>query len=342
MTTIKQWINPNSGALIHDFRPLRIYIYPVDSYPYKALTPLTRAILHNDPHFAPGRYLFQIEEDASQADFIHFPCDLNYFEYRVEEVRPLLTHYVGNEARHLFFDDRDQTDIFPDPRSICLKVSLHDRDETDRVMSIPYMDMVDDFIYHNLRPTSIRYDVSFIGQASPLRERICGEIAKRGLKAHLQLKDFYFFQSHFSYQFSLLEVPEQTDLEARRNFIRVMRASRFSLAIQGYGLNSYRFFESLSMGIPPILISDHCALPFADLVDYPAFTLSFHPEEPRLAERLAETIHSIDEDTHRRMGRQARHAYDTFLSSRSFNYILHYRLSSYLNAALQERVETVT
>lgn len=46
---------------------------------------------------------------------------------------------------------------------------------------------------------------------------------------------------------------------------------QFLRPLQGHGLNSFRFYEALSLGIPPILVTDNAALPFDDLVEYESF-----------------------------------------------------------------------
>jgi hypothetical protein len=52
--------------------------------------------------------------------------------------------------------------------------------------------------------------------------------------------------------------PADTDMRARqmRRYAEVMAASKFALCPRGCGLSSYRLFESMSLGITPVIISD--------------------------------------------------------------------------------------
>ena len=50
-------------------------------------------------------------------------------------------------------------------------------------------------------------------------------------------------------------------LERQRSYARTLRESHFALCPRGAGAGSIRFFESMEMGVAPVLLSDHYLLP---------------------------------------------------------------------------------
>lgn len=90
-------------------------------------------------------------------------------------------------------------------------------------------------------------------------------------------------------------------------------------------LNSFRFYEALSLGVPPILVSSDCALAFSGRVDYRRFCVSVEEDDPGAVDAICAAL-AIDDQRYAEMCRQARLHYDTWLSPRNYLYLLHQAL----------------
>lgn len=112
-------------------------------------------------------------------------------------------------------------------------------------------------------------------------------------------------------------------------FIEVIRQSRFALALPGYGLNTFRFFEALSLGVPPVLVSDDAALPFEDVVEYDGFCIKVE-NSPSVSSDIKLAIDRISQIEYTRMCLLSRLHYDTFLSCQNFLPLLYNALRKLL------------
>jgi len=74
-----------------------------------------------------------------------------------------------------------------------------------------------------------------------------------------------------------------------KRFIDTTLSSRFCLAPRGYGRSSFRFFEAIQLDTIPVYVWDDIKwLPYQEVLDYDAFSISVHVSElPTLHERLA-------------------------------------------------------
>jgi len=82
-------------------------------------------------------------------------------------------------------------------------------------------------------------------------------------------------------------------------FVEWTLRSKFCLAPRGYGRSSFRFFEAMLLDTIPVYIWDDIEwLPYKDILDYSAFSISISQRDlPQLYHRLQ----SISEDTYRNM-----------------------------------------
>ena len=82
-------------------------------------------------------------------------------------------------------------------------------------------------------------------------------------------------------------------------FVEWTLRSKFCLAPRGYGRSSFRFFEAMLLDTIPVYIWDDIEwLPYKDILDYSAFSISISQRDlPQLYHRLR----SISEDTYRNM-----------------------------------------
>jgi hypothetical protein len=81
--------------------------------------------------------------------------------------------------------------------------------------------------------------------------------------------------------------PSVPQDDAKR-FIDTTLSSRFCLAPRGYGRSSFRFFEAIQLNTIPVYVWDDIKwLPYQEVLDYDAFSVSVHVSElPTLHERL--------------------------------------------------------
>jgi len=82
--------------------------------------------------------------------------------------------------------------------------------------------------------------------------------------------------------------PSVPQDDAKR-FVETTLSSRFCLAPRGYGRSSFRFFEAIQLDTIPVYVWDDIKwLPYQDVLDYDAFSVSVHTSElPTLHDRLA-------------------------------------------------------
>jgi len=318
--------NRVTGAFVEAYEPLSVWIYDPSPFPATLINPLARVLLHGDARYVEGTHLFTRAADPYQAGLLLFPCDLNWFEEGEAALYDHLRFFEGNESRHLFFDHRDTCSLYP-PSAVLLKPSVHRWQLSERVHCIPYLDGVDNFFSYLHQPRTIDYELSFIGEWTETRARLLPRIERAVARTYFRIRPSFFHYGHLmspNVTRAHEEVSAEVKRERRREYINVSLRSRFILCLPGWGLNAFRFFEALSLGIPPVHVGDDCALPWADVIDYSRFMIQVElGDEETLHERIAAAIADVDEDRYREMCRLARLHYDTYLSPHNFLYLLH-------------------
>lgn len=123
-----------------------------------------------------------------------------------------------------------------------------------------------------------QYIGSFIGRNThPVRESL-----SKSLKDN---PNFYF---------ELFDEPNISG-ERQRKFLDLMQSSYFALCPRGYGVTSYRLYESFEFGVVPVYISreDEYYLPFEDIVDWDKLCVFYDPDkEDDLEAKLKKLISS--------------------------------------------------
>lgn len=252
-------------------------------------------------------------EEPEEADFFLLPEDLNRLQddlgiagvARFINSLPLFSRYP---ERHLFWSSHDNA-ASPVREAIFCKCSVSAR-EPGELIPIPYL--VEDLAaYHHTEPERFRYDSCFIGYpgSSPLREKMLLAVAAdRQLSSCLDIAPK--FHSH---------LPPEIRAARRQKYLDTLSCSLTALCPRGDGMNSIRFFEALSMGRIPVLISDNCLLPFASRISYDRFVI-------RVAEGEVDDTAGIILDWIREKStaelmqrcREARQAWEQLLSPASF------------------------
>lgn len=243
----------------------------------------------SNPLWAGYRYdadLFVMSERPEEADFLVFPYLLDELiecagVQSVAAWLQQLPYYKGAENRHLFMTLHDTSEPFG-MEAFFFRASIKPSTKDTRAYALPYP--VDNFQYRlHFDPERITHDVSFVGfigdsTSGPVRSKIVKSLQQTSL-----LRTFV----SVSVRFHGFEDPI-VRTERRELFINSLASSWLVICPRGTGENSYRFFETLSMGRIPVLLSDDCLLPFEESIDYDSIILRI-PEHA--ADRTAEILH---------------------------------------------------
>ncbi|MHB8120726.1 MAG: glycosyltransferase [Desulfuromonadaceae bacterium] len=243
----------------------------------------------NNPMWAGYQYdpdLFAIAETPEDADLFVFP-------YLLDEMiecaggAPVaswlcqLPYYKGAENRHLFMTLHDSSEQFR-MEALFFRASIKPSGKDSRAYALPYP--VENFQSRlHFDPERIIHEVSFVGfmgdsTSGPVRHKIVDSLQQTAL-----LRTFVSASARFH---GFEEATVRT--ERRELFINSLAESWLVICPRGTGENSYRFFETLSMGRIPVLLSDDCLLPFENCINYDSIILRI-PE--KAADRTAEILH---------------------------------------------------
>lgn len=132
--------------------------------------------------------------------------------------------------------------------------------------------------HKQLRTFDKKFLASFIGRNThPIRENLIKE-----------------FGDNSAFYIEVFDEPVISD-ERQKKFVDLMNSSFFSLAPRGYGVTSYRLYESFEFSTVPVYISNEKEyyLPFEDIIDWKKLCVFFDPDKDgNLQERLEEIISS--------------------------------------------------
>jgi len=182
-----------------------------------------------------------------------------------------------------------------------------------RIRSCSYTDVHEPFknsfiAQHNFNDVLPKeYLFSFIG-------RNCHESRRRIFEKEFIRKDIFIEDS--TEIFNLYE--KETRVLAREKFYyETLLKSKFSLCPRGWGATSYRLFESMQLGVAPVIISDEWVFPKGPKWDQ--FSIIIKTRElPQLEQIIADK-----EDRYKEMGKLAKFNFDEFFSDKKyFTYII--------------------
>jgi hypothetical protein len=114
------------------------------------------------------------------------------------------------------------------------------------------------------------YACSFMGCLNTHPVRFHLENALKSINANT-----YFEKNDDYFEF----LPNQVRIDQAKKYRTLINNSMFFLCPRGYGVNSLRFFETLSFGRIPVLISDATKLPLEKTIDYSKFTIRLPEKE---------------------------------------------------------------
>lgn len=242
--------------------------------------------------------------DPREADIFICPGNLSLFQVNGEIQKDMLhrlTYFAGNESRHVFFDcsenfrkaiglpcifikcDAGQWMLQDDPNTIQMAWPVED-----------YAECVD------IPEGGFKYDVSFQGWLSTDTRTISSQACLDHPGLNCDMSRYSDFTGY------IYDQPE--GIRRRAEFRRSMKESRIALCPESIpGVLPYRFFEAMSAGRVPLLVSSDYVLPFDRDIPYDDFIIRCEREYARDAGTMAQEFVSAYSDSEiQEMGRQAR------------------------------------
>lgn len=266
--------------------------------------------------FSPGELrLAGIEktENPAEADIFVLPGGLHsFFPADLDRLPYINGRWERLVALHVSDDDAGR--IHYERGSLFLRCNTRPHVLATDPNTISWAWPVDDFAECiPIPPNGFLYDVSFHGWVKSHPSR---EIATSACLANHKLRcDFARYADFCGY---IYDTPE--GLRRRAEFRRSMRESRLALCPESIdGVFPYRFFEAMSAGRMPVLVSSDYVLPWEKQIPYHEFCL-FVPRSD--AERTGEIVldfvrtHTDDEITYR--GGLGRRHWERYLDSRKW------------------------
>ncbi|MFZ1743576.1 MAG: exostosin family protein [Pontixanthobacter sp.] len=150
-----------------------------------------------------------------------------------------------------------------------------------------------------------RYLLSFIG-------RRCHQVRQEIFDKPFQRKDVLIEDSSSEFNLWGDRVADR-----QRHYYRALLRSKFALCPRGAGTSSFRLFESMQLGVAPVIMSDNWIIPKGP--DWKSCSIFIKERHVREIEKIV----SSHESDYLAMGLSARKAYSEYFSEEAhFNYIV--------------------
>ena len=126
-----------------------------------------------------------------------------------------------------------------------------------------------------------RFRANFVGavHTHSIRSRLASYVSEKNHWSRI----FLLIRGQF-HSSSLVDAHEMAKRSRQLN--EAMEKSFMTFCPRGTGVNSVRFFETMSSGRIPILISENCGLPFRDEIDYGDFSFEITGDELNRIDQL--------------------------------------------------------
>ncbi|MBM4136783.1 MAG: glycosyltransferase [Nitrospira sp.] len=225
-----------------------------------------------DYKFDPA--LFEIVQDPEDADFMVFPYLLEEFieslgiQGTTDFIRKL-PYFKAYENKHVFMTFHDDSRNFH-TSAVLFRTSVNRYVKDLNAIPFPYPvgDLAESTHFDI---SKMKFQTSFVGYIGSFHTRalLVESIKKESnIKSYLDPSDTFYGN-----------LAPAMRAERRKGFLDSIADSLTVLCPRGTGENTYRFFETMSMGRIPVLIADSCALPFEDEIDYDSFILRIPESE---------------------------------------------------------------
>jgi hypothetical protein len=299
---------------------LKIFIYPEEDLRLPENMPRERVPLltfmdERSTSEGPGPRNVYCTSDVQESDYILFPFYMEplFLKYGyIDFVQYLrrLPHFQRFEEKHIFCL-RETLSIPFYTTSFFFRTNVEASLRDINAFAMPFF--VEDFrnfVHYDLEKCS--YDTSFVGYlgSSNIRFKLAKNIlqTKRNLRHMINVSGK--FHGHLDG-----EVKEQR----RMLFVGSLKDSITILCPAGMGKGSIRFFEAMSMGRIPVLISDDCMLPFEDEIDYSAFSLRINESDiEKAGDILSEWLGSHSSEELRNKCMTSRSVWENYLRDKTF------------------------
>ncbi|MBT4208246.1 hypothetical protein HOE22_07870 [Candidatus Woesearchaeota archaeon] len=131
-----------------------------------------------------------------------------------------------------------------------------------------------------------------------------------GIKINFVIRKFY--SSHIS----TIKLPKE---EIRRQYIENLQDSNFALCVRGEANASYRFYEALSLGRVPFVITTNSIWPLENEIDYSKFSLMIDFNNlDEACTRIVDFYENMSNEEFIQMQKNAREVFETHLSVKGF------------------------
>lgn len=278
----------------------------------------------------------EITQNPSEADVFVCPGNIRIFCSNMDS-GDLKTHklnrlpyFAGNEARHVFFDC---SDYFTKPIHLpimFIRCDVRTWMLPSDVNTLPTPWPVEDYSECIDPPTEgFQADVSFHGWLSTdaRRQASASVIANPEIRCDTAC----FAQFH-----GRKENPQHEKDRQRAAFRASMKRCRMALCPESIpGVLPYRFFEAMSAGRVPLLVSSDYVLPFKDEIDYASFTVFCERDNAASADKLVVGFcgpHTDPEIIEK--GKLARAAWEKWLDTRNWAKLHAYAVQKHLKAVM--------
>lgn len=270
----------------------------------------------------------------SEADIFVIPGTIRLFESNsgVLDHAKLnrLPYFKGRESRHVFFDVSDN---FTQPINLPIIFLRCDArswmlpsDMNTIQMAWPVSDYAECV---DVPACGFSHDIGFRGwnwsEARQIATKSCAEDSRLNC-------DFALYSDFFGYR-----KPEDPEFAIRRNaFKRSLRECRLQLCpVSIESVFPYRYWETLSAGRVPLLVGSDFVFPFADEIDYSAFTVFCPRADADRAGCIAvDFLRSHSDDDIIDMGKLARKTWVQWLDSRKWPELMSYAVQKKLGVAV--------
>jgi len=293
--------------------------------------PSNRLFQNFPPHYFEG--LFNRVETMTTADIVLFPHEYVNLQQHIEYLNLHLARARGAKKPFVVSAYQDDPTPIPIRDAVVLRSSAYKSELPPNDIVMPaYVEDVGAMYGTAPLPKGDEPIVGFAGKAGfdtwkdALRYAIKNYVLlygpKRGgayfrrlalqsLRRTSGIKSTIIVRRRYSAHRKSIEVPPE---EARREFIRSIRDSHFTLAPRGDGNYSMRFYETLSMGRIPILIDTDMPLPLEDRIPYDDFIVRIPWQEcGRTGEIIREFFARTSEERLIAMQCAARKAFEDHL-----------------------------
>lgn len=197
---------------------------------------------------------------------------LNEFDQKLSQICELLPKWKDNKSKHIFLmGGGSDIKLKAIQGAIVFRHSCH-IDDNDLVYPYFTNDELKTFKYIK-SVTNCDYACSFMGclNTNSIRDQLEDALSAMSAATYFESNPQYF-------EF----LPNDIKNEQQKKYRTLINNSIFVLCPRGYGLNSLRFFETLSFGRIPVLISDNAKLPLEKTIDYSKIIIRLPEKEIHL------------------------------------------------------------